>query len=413
MAAANVVSTLNGLFKEVYADDLEVVLPKGLKVQNDIKFAPRAQMPGNQFHQPVLLQHEHGFTYAAAGSGVFTLNASVAGKTEDATIVGTQMMLRAQIGIEAAARAVKGPRAFKRVIDVVVENMTASARKRMEIDYFYGQKGIGNCTGATIATGANGTITFTKAEWAPGIWAGQEDAICEIFDSAMTTQRGGDHTITEINMSLRRVKFDSVNAGVTDGDVVFFKSQRTTSAHNVFAGLHALLDSPTTLHGITVANYSLWSPNSVAIGGALTFAGVNGAIPDAVGKGLDEDLSLYISPEVWADLLDDEVAQRRWINSPKTGSYDVGAEGLQFYSQNGTTTIKPSIYCKNGLGFAIPTAHYRRIGATDLTYKLPDRGDEMFRHLESSAGYELRSYVNHSLFTRCPAYSILLTGITT
>ena len=94
MAAVTTFDQLNGLFKETYADNLENLLPKGLVVQSELKWADKSKMPGNKFHQPVLLGHEHGFTYAGAGSGAFTIGSAVAGRTEDATIVGTQMLLR-------------------------------------------------------------------------------------------------------------------------------------------------------------------------------------------------------------------------------------------------------------------------------------------------------------------------------
>lgn len=47
MATANNIQTLNGLFKEVYADKLEHLIPEGVKVYNLIKFAQRNKQPGN------------------------------------------------------------------------------------------------------------------------------------------------------------------------------------------------------------------------------------------------------------------------------------------------------------------------------------------------------------------------------
>ena len=46
-ANANNLVTLNGLFKEVYADKLERLIPDGVKLQTMIKFAPRQKQPGN------------------------------------------------------------------------------------------------------------------------------------------------------------------------------------------------------------------------------------------------------------------------------------------------------------------------------------------------------------------------------
>lgn len=50
MATANTVETLNGLFKEVYAKELENLIPDGVKLLNKIDFAQRDQQPGNFYH---------------------------------------------------------------------------------------------------------------------------------------------------------------------------------------------------------------------------------------------------------------------------------------------------------------------------------------------------------------------------
>ncbi len=51
----NTVGNLNGLFKEVYADKLENLIPDGVKLMNKIKFMSRDKSPGNLYHQPKYL----------------------------------------------------------------------------------------------------------------------------------------------------------------------------------------------------------------------------------------------------------------------------------------------------------------------------------------------------------------------
>lgn len=43
----NSVGTLNGLFKEVYADKLENLIPDGVKLMNKIKFMSKDKQQGN------------------------------------------------------------------------------------------------------------------------------------------------------------------------------------------------------------------------------------------------------------------------------------------------------------------------------------------------------------------------------
>lgn len=96
MAGENTVATLNGLFKEIYADKLKHLIPEGVKLMKKIPFSPRKKEIGNQYHQPVVLGLEHGITYASDSDGAFALDAAVNGVIKDAVVVGSQMMLRSQ-----------------------------------------------------------------------------------------------------------------------------------------------------------------------------------------------------------------------------------------------------------------------------------------------------------------------------
>jgi hypothetical protein len=49
---ANTLTTLNGLFKEVYASKLENLIPDGVILLNMIPFVKKDAQPGNLYHQP-------------------------------------------------------------------------------------------------------------------------------------------------------------------------------------------------------------------------------------------------------------------------------------------------------------------------------------------------------------------------
>lgn len=59
-AGSNTFQTLNGHFKETYSDRLEYLIPEGVKVLKSIEFIKAEKMPGNLYHQPVILSNEHG-----------------------------------------------------------------------------------------------------------------------------------------------------------------------------------------------------------------------------------------------------------------------------------------------------------------------------------------------------------------
>lgn len=50
--AANQITTMDGFFKETYADKMKELIPDGVKLLNMIKFLPKGKQPGNLFHQP-------------------------------------------------------------------------------------------------------------------------------------------------------------------------------------------------------------------------------------------------------------------------------------------------------------------------------------------------------------------------
>lgn len=52
-AGSNTLSTLNGLFKQVYGDDVQNLIPDGVKLYKMIKFVQKDKQQGAAFNQPV------------------------------------------------------------------------------------------------------------------------------------------------------------------------------------------------------------------------------------------------------------------------------------------------------------------------------------------------------------------------
>ncbi len=408
--AKGTLTALDGLFKDVYGsfDDL---LPKGLKCQRDMKFRTGKKL-GEQFVELVLLAHEHGVTYAAETDDAFLLATAIAGQTKPAKIQGSQILIRSRIGYKAAVSATSGgEQAFKRSFDVVVDNLVQSGRKRVEIDLLYGRQGLGS-----IKSVAGDVITIDDAEWAPGIWAGMENAQLEFFDAAGTTARVATDAfsiIKVVDLDAHTVEMESpgqsLPTDVVATDIVWFKGAHTTTADNSMLGLHGILTASATLFSIDTTLFSLWKPSTFSAASAqLTFPRVQKAIYRAISKGMEGDLVLYVNPTTWADMLQDEAAVRRHNQARR---YDVGSEGITYYSQNGTTTIKASIYVKEGFAYLIPIEKYWRVGSTDLTFNVLGESDSYFLWVADRAAYEMRMYSDQALFTPCPGQSVLINNI--
>ena len=399
--APNTVSSLNGLFKEVYGDDIKQLVPDGAKVQKYIPFAPKQKELGNQYHQPVLLAYENGFTFAAADSGAFSLNDAVNSVMKDATVNSSQIVLKAQMSYEAAAKAAKGRNAFQDATDLMFESMQKSMRKRIEVECMYGVRGL-----ATVASVSSLTITITTAEFAPGIWSGMEGASINVYDTTLATNRGSA-VITSVDLDARTITVDAVPSGTVATDVIFYAGAKG----NEMTGIHSILTNTGSLFGISAATYTLWKSSSQAAGGALSQAIIGKAISKAVAKGLDDDCLLLVNPKTWTDLLSDQAALVRHTGSAIGSKVQNGSQSIEFYSQNGNVRIEPSIYVKEGYAYGLSLPAWMRLGASDVTMKTPGYGDDIFQQLQTKAGYEVRSYTSQAVFSHAPGKNFIITGI--
>ena len=50
VSGSNNLSSLNGMFKESYADKLHLLIPDGVVLLNRIKFMSKDKQPGNLYH---------------------------------------------------------------------------------------------------------------------------------------------------------------------------------------------------------------------------------------------------------------------------------------------------------------------------------------------------------------------------
>lgn len=405
MATANKFGdSLNALFKESYGDDVKELIPAGLKLMNRVKFASKEKQPGNLFHQPVILGHEHGVTFAASDDDAFNLNAAVTGAIKDAQVRGNPILIRSILGYSAAQRSLQGGKqAFQSATKYLIANMVQSISKKLEIEMFYGQMGYG-----TVASVSGNVITITTAEWAPGIWSGAENMPIEIRDSAGTTIRG-ECVVSSVDLDARTVTVNALPAGTTGTDVIWHKG----AYGNEFAGVHKILTNTGTLFNISASSYSLWKGNTYGAGSStLSLAKVEKAVALAVQKGLEGDVTVFVSLKGWVDLLSEQTALRRFDSSYNSAKVTAGGKQIEFFGVNGgSIMIEPSIYVKEGYAYILYMECLMRIGSTDVTFKSPGGDGEYFRHLENAAGFELRAYSDQALFCHSPGKNVLINLI--
>lgn len=425
----NKMTTLDGLFKERYADKMQRLIPEGTKLLQKISFLPKDKQPGNNYHQPVVLGMEHGVTFADPSEGAFELNPPVAGQIKDAVVRGYQLVIRSVMSYQSASRALGGePRAFEDATKFLVGTMLASVSKKLEIELLYGQKeyGIVESIPVLIAAGnpsfdpdttagnpavGKYQISIVDAEFAPGIWAGGEGMPIDIYNALGSTLRASRKVIA-VNLEAKALAVDlsaPEAATIIASDRILHKG----ALNKEFAGIHKILTSRGNMFGIDSAQYTLWkgSEYSLPTTDVLSFAVVQQAIAKGVEKGLDTDVMVLVNPGHWDDLLTEQAALRMYDSTYSSSQSESGAKTIKFHSQNGMVEIVPSIYVKEGYAYVLCLEDWVRVGSSDVTFKRPGQEGNFFRELEDHAGYELRAYTDQAVFCCKPGRQILIKNL--
>lgn len=399
MATANDLTTLNGLFKQTYGDKLEKLIPDGVKLYKMIPFVAKEKQLGNRYNQPVILGAEHGMTYGGPDDDAFTLEAAVAGQIKNATVPGNPKVLRSLLGYNSASRAQNSAGAFEDATKYLVANMLQSMHKRLEIETLYGQMGL-----ATVSVVAGVTITVSAASWAAGIWAGSENMPVEIRSSAGVAR--GNAVVASVAMDTRIITLDALPGGTVATDLVYFKG----AYGKEFPGMVKIISNTGSLFGIDAAQYNLWKGNVETVSGDLSLEKLELAISRAIEKGLDNDVVCLLNPKIFAVLVSDEAALRKYDHSYDANKGENGFRSLKFYAASGAIEVMPSIYVKQGDCILANMKDFIRVGSSDVTFKRPGAEGNFFRDVESSAAYELRAWCDVAIFTPTPGKNVLLQG---
>lgn len=350
-----------------------------------------------------MLGYEHGFTYAVDGDGAVTLNAAVAGNVKKARVQGCLIYLRSRLSYEDVMKASSaGAAAFESATGLVVDNMERSFAKRLELSFLYGQQGLGK-----VLTNTSGALVLTAASWSGGIWTGMKDCILEAWNSqaASATQHDGDLTISSVEHSTRTVTVTGTSSSVVADDHLYFKGARSSSAHKECAGLDKILTNSSTLFNIDAASFELWQATTRNISAEISMLGVLNGISDATNKGLEESAVAWFNPSNWNKLNSDQAALRRFGAEITTNAKN-GTKAITYASTNGDTEIEAHPMLKNGDGMLVPNPEKRlvRVGASNITFRLPGFGETVFHHVTDTTSVELRAMSDQAIAVQIPGH---------
>lgn len=422
---------LTGNFKQTYGDSLKDLLPMATQLLKRVPFEEKTKV-ADQFHQPVVVRSEHGFTYAAPNMGAFALGKVSSLQTKDATVDGSNLVLAASVDYESAARASISSKAFAEVTGLKVKHMTANTRKRLEISSWYGQMGLGTVASKGAVTGNRIALTITAANFAPLIWAGSAGARVVVDNGSGTQWGGGVFRVYKVDVSdgVRTVTLEGSLVDVTltgviatlntdlgtPNDVarIFFDSSVNFGAfaHADMQGVHSQLVTSGSVLGIDNTVWDQWAPNAYAVGGALNYKGVNDAVAMAVSRGLDEDVEAFISFKTFGNVASDMAALRVIDQNYDAKKAVAGHESVEFHGLSGTIKLTPSGYVKQGFGYVLPIKDMVRVGASDLTFSTPgSKGGDVFYQMPDNAGFGFRCYSHQGVAILAPSKAVVMTGI--
>lgn len=419
-------STLPGLFKQVYAKEVQVAIPAFSILQGRVPFS-KAQLLGDKYHMPVVLSDEHGFTYGGNTAANYTLNAGIAMQLQDAQIASSELTLQSGISYGAVSRAQnKGEQAVESAVRLLIERMKSSASKRVEIELIYGASvsGLGVIS-ATSGSGTTRVYTILSSTYATGIWAGMENAQLDAYQTTGTTgaqlNTNAAVVITSVSVANKTVSVSGNSSDLTAIDAQVGSTVGTSATFyffgafgNEMSGLDVILTNTASLFNISAATYNLWAANVFdCLSAQLTMGKVLSGLAPAVARGLMEDVALLLAPDSFANLVADLSAQRRFDGSYKSKKGESGLETIVFYGQNGSIELIPHAMFKSGDAMAIPLDQVMRVGSTDVSFRGEMVGGEMEYLFQNTStnGWTCRAYTDQAVFIETPAQCVKFKNI--
>lgn len=410
-------TTLSGMFKDVYEDNIVNLVPESSIFQKRVKFVENDKREGRLLHQPVLLALPSGVTF---GVGAVSLNNPIASTMGDAQISGAGMTLADRITYDVAAKAASGgQRAFAEATELIVDALTQSMSKFIEIELMWGASTLGTLGQSSVNTGAGTTVTFTidSAEWATGIWGGLENMSIDVYSSSGTSKTNTNAAviISSINPSTRVI---TCTANATDATTINGLASTALQLYpylavgNEMSGFYVILANSGSLFNINAGTYALWQANTYSFGStAANFGKIQSEVALATSRGLMEDVAVFLNPTTFANVVTSQSGARRLDSSYKSKEIENGASAISFWGPNGKIELVPHIFMKQGYNFVLPLKRCQRTGATDLTFTLPGMPGEFFLQLPGYTAYELRCYTLQAAFLNSPYKGVLGTTI--
>lgn len=414
------------LLKQVYGDLADPLAPED-SFARDVKFMTGKKI-GREYYWPVRLGLELGVSFSLTHNA-YALGEAVDAIYQDATVSGAEMTVRSQIsyGQMSTLSESKGDsaKAYDQGVAIKILGMTQGHELFREMQLWWGPGSdaapVGNI-GVVANTGAINTpaagqmyLTITRASFIPGFWQNYQNGLFDLYTGS--TKGNSNAALQVVGVDVQKCRLtvtgNATDIAALDNDAsAGYKIEFHGAVANSMLGVEPIALTSGSIFGISNATYPQWKMITFAVNGVLTFDNVTGALSVAADNGLKRGGKLYLCNRTWTDLLNDEVALRRYFGDAMGGKASPGFKELEFITASGVITIKPYQYMKQGNAAFIPMDVWHRVGSSDITATLPGNPNEFFfLQLPSNNGAELRTYSDQALIADFFYTSIWFTGI--
>jgi len=379
-----------------------------------------AERVGENYNFPVKLGLEHGVTHNTDGTA-FALNTAVDSVVKNAQLDGATIMLVGNIPYDVTARMAAGREgSYMEAVDYKVESMMEGGELYRELALLYGpgtaaaaldEIAVVNASVSGPDLDPGQVVNITQGTWSAGVWNKMVGALVDVYQSDGTTIRAADVTVVAVpDPTINRISlFKSGSAAVVAaGDKILTRGAKGNSC----VGIQSILENTTTLFGIDAAVYPQWQAVNFSAGGAsspMTVAKLAQLFSRLKNNGAKNGGTYLCSAAQFAQFTDELDAIDRYIQPMDIKQ--TGMSQLTVKSPIGQVNVQIHEYMKQGIAMFICNNTLRRIGATDLTFRLGMSREWFWKELDGNAGSQMRIYSHQAPVIEIPYHSAIVTSI--
>lgn len=377
-----------------------------------------AERVGENYNFPVKLGLEHGVTHNVDGTA-FALKSAVDSVVKNAQLDGATIMLIGNIPYDVVARMAAGREgSYMEAVDYKVESMMEGGELYRELALLYGP-GAGATLLAELAVinavvsgadlNAGQVINITQGSWSSGLWNHMVGAFVEIYAADNQTLIADEVTVEAVpDSSINRLKLTKAGSGVSlaGGQKILARGAFAKSC----VGTQAILENQGILFSIDAGVFPQWQAVQFNAGGAMTVAKLAQLFARLKNNGAKGGGKYCCAAAQFAQFTDELDNLDRYIQPMEMKQ--TGMSTLIVKSPVGSVEIQIHEYMKQGIAMFFCANTLRRIGATDLTFRLGMSREWFWKELDGNAGSQMRIYSHQAPVVEIPYHCSIISSIT-